>query len=166
MNYFFAVNVEPTNGTNGGVDGDADLATEFDPSWNITGGGLPITPWGMRKLLSYVKDHYGSALPMYLINGCGEKEESDSLDDQFRLDFFRTHINECLKAVKLDGANVKGFTAWSLMDNFEWASGYGVKYGVHSVDFNNPDLPRTPKASALYLKQVIADNGFPIPKKS
>jgi len=118
------VNVESTNGSNGGVDGDADLRTEYDPSWNLTGGGLPITPFGMRKILNYVKTSYGVDLPIFIINGCGEVEEKDNAQDTFRSDFFRIHINELLKAVKVDGANVKGFAAWSLMDNFEWGSGY------------------------------------------
>lgn len=120
MNYFFATTVLPTNGSNLWFDGDANLRTEFDPSWNMTGGGLPITPFGMRKILSWIQAQFGSSLPIYLINGCGEEEAKDSVDDQFRVDFLKSHINELLKAVKLDGANVKGCAIWSLMDNFEW----------------------------------------------
>ncbi|OXA55693.1 Lactase-like protein [Folsomia candida] len=131
LNYFFTVNVVSTIGNNGGVDGDGYFATEFDPTWNLTGDGLPITPFGMRKLLNYVKESYGSSLPIYLINGCGEVEGVDGTDDTFRVDFFKIHINECLKAVKLDGANVKGFTAWSLIDNFEWSGGYTGEYLVN-----------------------------------
>lgn len=63
-------------------------------------------------------------------------------------------------AIRLDNINVKGYTAWSLMDNFEWARGYSERFGLHYVDFNDPERPRIPKASALYYKKIITDNGF------
>jgi len=46
------------------------------------------------------------------------------------------------------------------MDNFEWIHGYSEKFGLYYVDFDNPDRPRTPKASAAYYKSVITNNGF------
>ena len=52
------------------------------------------------------------------------------------------------------------YTAWSLLDNFEWAAGYTEKFGLHYVDFDDPERPRTPKASARYYAQLIRDNGF------
>lgn len=53
-----------------------------------------------------------------------------------------------------------GYTAWSLLDNFEWNKGYVEKFGLHYVDFNDPNRKRTPKASARFYKQVIEENGF------
>ena len=67
-------------------------------------------------------------------------------------------------AIKLDNCNVIAYTAWSLMDNFEWAAGYDEKFGLHHVDFEDPDRKRTPKQSAYYYKQIIEDNGFPEPE--
>ena len=52
------------------------------------------------------------------------------------------------------------YTAWSLLDNFEWAAGYTEKFGLHYVDFDDPERPRSPKASAKYYAQLIRDNGF------
>ncbi len=66
----------------------------------------------------------------------------------------------CFSAIKEDGCNVKAYTAWSLLDNFEWASGYTEKFGLHYVNFSDPDRPRTVKDSARYVKQIISDNGF------
>ena len=59
-----------------------------------------------------------------------------------------------------DGCDVIGYTAWSLMDNFEWAKGYTEKFGLHSVDFDDPSRPRTPKRSVAWFKRVIQNNGL------
>ena len=55
---------------------------------------------------------------------------------------------------------MKGYTAWSLMDNFEWKRGYSERFGLHYVNFSDPDRPRTPKASARFFRDLIEDNGF------
>lgn len=59
-----------------------------------------------------------------------------------------------------DGCNVIGYTIWSLLDNFEWALGYTEKFGLHKVDFDNPERPRTAKKSAAWYKKLITENGF------
>lgn len=55
---------------------------------------------------------------------------------------------------------MRGYTAWSFMDNFEWAKGYTERFGLHYVNFSDPDRPRTPKASARYFTSIIENNGF------
>jgi len=47
------------------------------------------------------------------------------------------------------------------LDNFEWQEGYSERFGLHYVDFEDPDRPRTPKASAKFYTSIIQDNGFP-----
>lgn len=68
-----------------------------------------------------------------------------------------------ITAHDLDAVRVKGYIAASLMDSFEWLEGYKIGFGLHHVDFTNPNQPRTPKYSAHYYYQVMKDNGFPTP---
>lgn len=66
------------------------------------------------------------------------------------------------KAQNLDGVRVIGYVAASLMDSFEWLRGYTVGFGLHHVDFTDPNRPRTPKYSAHFYQRVIQNNGFPL----
>ena len=66
-----------------------------------------------------------------------------------------------LTAIKLDGVRVFGYTAWSLVDGYEWNYGYGIRRGLFYIDFNQPNLTRIPKTTAQYYRHVVSDNGFP-----
>lgn len=57
--------------------------------------------------------------------------------------------------------NVKGYTAWSLIDNFEWSHGYVERFGLHYVNFSDPERPRVPKLSAGWYRETILRRGFP-----
>ena len=65
-----------------------------------------------------------------------------------------------LKSILIDGISVRGYYAWSLLDNFEWAMGFTEKFGLHSVNMSDPHRPRTPKQSADFLSRLVAENGF------
>jgi lactase-phlorizin hydrolase len=142
---------------------DSDHCTKqtFSPGWPATGAiWQKVVPWGLRKLLCWIKKEYGNPGVMITESGLGAGNE-DSLEDTQRVFYYRTYINEVLKAIKIDGCNVTGYFAWSLMDVFEWNSGYTLKFGVHHVDFKDPERKRTPKASAKILAKIFKDNGFP-----
>jgi len=75
--------------------------------------------------------------------------------DTDRVMFLRNYLTQLRRAVAAD-VPVKGYFLWSLMDNFEWADGYGKRFGITYVNFVTQK--RTPKLSASFYKQVIAQN--------
>ncbi len=79
--------------------------------------------------------------------------QSGEVPDQQRIDFYNAYIHELAHAVA-DGANVRSYHAWSLMDNFEWNEGYIPRFGLVYVDYKT--LARTPKSSALWYAKLIA----------
>uniref|UniRef100_H2YTH2 beta-glucosidase n=1 Tax=Ciona savignyi TaxID=51511 RepID=H2YTH2_CIOSA len=129
-------------------------AIQATPDW------LQIVPWGMRRLLNWLDREYGHPTIYITENGVGTSDAT--VDDQIRVNFYKAYINEALKAQQLDGVDLRGYTAWSLMDNFEWNSGYGPRFGLFEVDFNDAMRPRTPKRSSIYYNQLIRNNGFPL----
>jgi len=152
-----------TNGQKGppGVDGDHEVYEFKDPEWpQAAATWLYDVPWGLRRLLKWMGMEYGN-MPIYVTeNGWSDFDKSGPSDPD-RVRYYRGYINEMLKAVKIDGVNVKGYAAWSLIDNFEWNSGYTVRFGVNYINFTDPNLTRVSKDSARFLGQVFRNNGFP-----
>lgn len=104
--------------------GDQDTISYKDPSWPSSAASwLKHVPWGFRNLLVWFKDTYNNPLVYVTENGFSDHDEV-GLNDDDRVKYHREYINEMLKAVTIDNCNVKAYTAWSLMDNFEWARGY------------------------------------------
>ncbi|XP_051776283.1 lactase-like protein isoform X1 [Erpetoichthys calabaricus] len=140
---------------------DRDLAELVDPQWPDPGSEwLYAVPWGFRRLLNFVKTQYGNPMIYVTENGVSEKAMCTELCDKWRIQYYKEYINELLKAIK-DGVNVRSYTAWSLLDKFEWEDGYSERFGLYYVDFRNKNKPRYPKASVQYYKKIISSNGFP-----
>ncbi|XP_070832686.1 lactase/phlorizin hydrolase-like [Chaetodon trifascialis] len=144
-------------------EADRGTGTSHDRTWIESGSfWLKITPFGFRKILKFIKDEYGNP-PIYVTeNGISERG-AVNLNDTHRSYYYENYINQALKAVLLDGVDLRGYTAWSLMDNFEWASGYSERFGLFYVNRSNPTLPRIPKNSASRYATIITCNGFPDP---
>ncbi|KAL0964060.1 hypothetical protein UPYG_G00317830 [Umbra pygmaea] len=122
--------------------------------------GQRAVAWGLRRLLNWIKEEYGDPEIYVTENGVATAPKT-TVDDNDRIFYYKTYIDEALKAHDLDGVKVRGYSASSLMDSFEWLNGYTVGFGLHHVDFTHPSRPRTPKRSAHYYYQVIRENGFP-----
>ncbi|KAE9548013.1 hypothetical protein FO519_008774 [Halicephalobus sp. NKZ332] len=116
-------------------------------------------PSGLQTSLAQFKKDYGDIPIMITENGMKDpKTQKSDLEDYERIDFIKEHLISLWKAINENKVNVIGYTAWSLMDNFEWAKGYNDRFGLYRVDFNDPKRTRTPKKSAYFYKDVIANN--------
>ncbi|XP_017978572.1 PREDICTED: beta-glucosidase 47 isoform X3 [Theobroma cacao] len=124
---------------------------------------LYVYPQGMDKIVTYIKERYNS-IPMFITeNGFGENDKSDSpteesLNDVNRVEYISGYLDTLAAALR-KGADVRGYFLWSLLDNFEWTSGYTIRFGLHHVDYAT--LERTPRASAIWYKQFIANHTSP-----
>nr|GMD84607.1 beta-glucosidase 40-like [Ipomoea batatas] len=81
--------------------------------------------------------------------------KSDGLHDFQRIKFHHDYLTSLLAAIKEDGCNVKGYFAWSLLDNWEWAVGFSSRFGLYYVDYDD-NLKRIPKDSAKWFKNFLA----------
>lgn len=144
---------------NGGIFEDQLVKLTTDPTWKLTDMKWSIAPWGCRKLLEWISDRYDNPIIYITENGCASKDviENGEIKDNLRLDFIQSYLKACAEAID-SGVNLKGYFVWSLMDNFEWASGYSKRFGIHYVDYKTG--VRTPKNSAKWYKKVIEANGF------
>lgn len=80
---------------------------------------------------------------------------SKGLQDTTRINYYRAYLTQLKKAVD-EGANVIGYFAWSLLDNFEWRLGYTSRFGIVYIDYTN--LKRYPKMSAYWFKRLLQRN--------
>ncbi|HUR01002.1 MAG TPA: GH1 family beta-glucosidase, partial [Nonomuraea sp.] len=110
---------------------------------------------GLLELLQRVHKDY-PAIDLYVTeNGAAFADElsaDGAVHDPDRIDYLERHINACAEAARR-GVPLKGYFAWSLLDNFEWAHGYGQRFGIVHVDFDTQK--RTPKDSALWYAARI-----------
>ncbi|XP_021334700.1 lactase/phlorizin hydrolase isoform X1 [Danio rerio] len=147
-----------------GPDNVGDFQAHIDPTWPTTASDqIQSVPWGLRRLLYYIFLEYTSItkVPIYITgNGMPTEYTGDGINDTLRVDYLKAYINEAMKAVHLDDVVVQRFTVQSLMDGYEGPPGYTQRFGLHYVNFDDPDRPRTPKASAYYYSKVIERNGF------
>ena len=118
--------------------------------------GWTIYPDAFRDELVLLTQRY--KLPVYVTeNGCNVGEDKPDANgeviDRPRIAYFKAYIAAMCEAVKR-GADVRGYFVWSLLDNFEWGSGYGNRFGLIYVDFENGQK-RTAKQSSKWYAELI-----------
>jgi beta-glucosidase len=122
----------------------------------LTEMGWEVTPESLHELMLRLKRDYGE-LDIYITeNGAAFPDVwngGEIVEDPERVDFISRHVEALARAIA-DGANVKGYCLWSLMDNYEWEKGYAKRFGLYYVDF--PTQRRIPKRSALWYRGQIA----------
>ncbi|QEX18065.1 beta-glucosidase [Hypericibacter terrae] len=116
--------------------------------------GWPVFPQLFRDELIEITRRY--RLPIYVTeNGAGGEDRPDAkggYEDKSRIAYLQAHIGAMHEAIEA-GADVGGYFVWSLLDNFEWGSGYSVRFGLVHVDFATGK--RTPKASARWYAGLL-----------
>ncbi|KAK3409331.1 hypothetical protein EUGRSUZ_J01459 [Eucalyptus grandis] len=119
---------------------------------------LYIYPKGIRELMHYVKKNYQDPTIYVTENGMADANNKslpleDALTDRLRISYFQLHLSNLSKAIE-EGVNVKGYFAWSFLDDFEWAEGYTTRFGLVFVDYGN-GLMRHMKHSAYWFQSFL-----------
>jgi beta-glucosidase len=128
------------------------------PNDDFTEMGWEVFPEGLYNILGRL--HFDYNFPAIYIseNGAAFKDKvgpDGEVDDPRRVAYYKTHLIQASRAIAA-GIPLKGYFAWSLMDNFEWSRGLSKRFGLVYVDFDSQQ--RILKSSAKYYRQVIADN--------
>ncbi|CAM8881673.1 unnamed protein product [Rhodiola kirilowii] len=120
---------------------------------------LYIVPGGMRSLMNYIKQKYDNPTVIITENGMDDPNNlliplKDALKDEKRIRYHNDYLTNLLAAIKEDGCNVKGYFAWSLLDNWEWSFGFTSRFGLYFVEYNN-NRTRHAKDSVQWFKNFL-----------
>lgn len=125
------------------------------PGVERTTMGWEVSPQGLQDILETLHRRYPDLPPIHITeNGLSSADalRDGEIDDVQRQSYFKRHFDACSRAMA-GGVDVRGYFAWSLLDNFEWAFGYDRRFGLVHVDFATQR--RTPKRSALALAAFL-----------
>lgn len=173
LNYYTPTLVSATESAPAGPRADGHGASPFSPwpgaddvVFHLTPGertemGWAIDPTGLHELIMrYTREAPG--LPLYITeNGAAYDDKpgpEGRVHDPERIAYLHGHLTAVRRAIT-DGADVRGYYLWSLMDNFEWAYGYGKRFGAVYVDYAT--LARTPKSSARWYAHAARTGTLP-----
>jgi beta-glucosidase len=119
-----------------------------------------VYPQGLTDILAWVASRYGASLPLYITeNGAAfydPPQAEGEISDPLRQRYLRDHLRAAQAAMD-QSVNLRGYFAWSLLDNFEWAHGYSPRFGLIHVDYATQQ--RTIKASGRFYAEVIRSHG-------
>ena len=136
-------------------------ATVHQDGHRYTALDWEVYPAALTGVLTWVRERYGP-VPLYVTeNGAAFDDPprpagSGVLDDPLRVEYYRDHLRAAHAALE-QGVDLRGYFAWSLLDNFEWGQGYSKRFGIVHVDFATQQ--RTLKASARFYADVIRTHG-------
>ena len=147
-----------------GVNYYTRVVSSAGKPFDVTTSGLPLTdmgweiyPRGLTELLLTLHRDYPNLPPIHVTENGGAFKDpmTDGLvHDADRTDYLQTHIAAVAEAMRA-GVSVAGYMVWSLMDNFEWSSGYSKRFGIVHVDYATQQ--RTLKDSALWYRSFLAE---------
>jgi beta-glucosidase len=127
-----------------------------DSDWSFTAMGWEVYPDGLHDLLVRLRDDYSPPVIYIFENGAAYDDlrgHNGDVADPERQAYLAEHLAAVGRAIE-DGVPVRGYFAWSLLDNFEWAEGYSKRFGIVYVDY--PTLERVPKGSFYWYRDFIA----------
>jgi beta-glucosidase len=148
------IEVDPATGR----DPYTQFRAEMPEEGPLTESGLEIWPRGIYDLVTQISREYDHPLIEITESGCAYLDapyDNGRVPDTRRIEFFREELTELAQAIA-DGARVRAFHAWSLIDNFEWANGQTERYGLIYVDYRNQK--RTVKDSGYWYGRVSESN--------
>ncbi|GBP28177.1 Myrosinase 1 [Eumeta japonica] len=137
---------------------DIGAVTTMEVGGDSASTWLRVYPSGFANLLRWCKRNYNDPIIFITENGFSDR---GTLEDYGRISYYNDYLSEILNVIYNDDVNVIGYTAWTLMDNFEWRAGFSERFGFYYVNITDPNLPRTPKLSVEYFKQLIANRELP-----
>ncbi|MDU0290911.1 GH1 family beta-glucosidase [Saccharothrix longispora] len=156
VNYYSSAKHSGTDENGNTADADGlPVGREVRFGAPVTAMDWEIVPEGFTNLLVQIAEDYPGVPMVITENGAAfddEPDESGFVRDDDRTAYLDSHIAAVAKARGL-GADVRGYFAWSLMDNFEWSYGYEKRFGLVHVDYDTQ--VRTPKSSALWYRDTI-----------
>lgn len=145
------------------VSSDAEVAQKAirNDGGNFLDTGAEFYPKSIYDAVKILYDDYKIDIPIYITeNGTyseSEKLIDGKLHDEQRIRYVQGFLQWLYKAIQ-EGADVRGYYLWSLLDNYEWTAGYDYKFGIVHNDFTTQK--RTPKDSAQWYANVIKSNGI------
>ncbi|XP_071736616.1 beta-glucosidase 18-like [Rutidosis leptorrhynchoides] len=147
---------------NRSIKGFVDFSTEKDgvPIGESTGiDVMKVVPRGIGEVIEYLNKRYHNKPTFVTENGYSEPEVQDQvpiiLHDDKRIEFHKAYMSSIAQAIR-NGADVRGYFLWTLMDDFEWNHGYLLKFGLYYVD--RKTLNRIPKLSARWYQDFLINN--------
>ncbi|WP_328991889.1 GH1 family beta-glucosidase [Kribbella sp. NBC_01245] len=156
LNYYFSQKFSGSDENGRTTDDEGNPISRTLPLGRpTTAMDWEIVPEGFTDLLVRISKDYPGIPLVVTENGAAFEDEADEngyVTDDGRTAYFVSHV-AAVAAARQQGADVRGYFAWSLMDNFEWAYGYDKRFGIVRVDYDTQK--RTPKQSALWYRDTI-----------